>query len=139
MPKRKQKKILIFDAGYHSHSGYYEKLKEHYNLDFCASIHRFFQLSTMSNFHYDVAIIHPHMYGHGYFEVPDSQIGQAVYRKFFEHKKHTKVIVWAHSVETALEHWGDTVKIRQIIPVHQHFDFLPVVHGIMTKKNNKKK
>ena len=134
---KNKKRILILDAGYHSHRGYYKSLEQYYDLEYCSSIQKFFQLSSMSNFHYDIVILTPHMYGHGHFEVPDSQIGQAIYRKFFEPKKHTKVIVWAHSVEAALEHWGDTVKRRQIIPVHQHFDFLPVVHGLMTKKPKK--
>lgn len=138
MSKKNKKKILILDAGYHSHMGYYEKLKQYYAVDCCSSIHRFFQLSTMSSFHYDIVIIQPHMYSHGHFEVPDSQIGQAIYRKFFEHKRHTKVIVWANSVEAALEHWGENVKRREIIPVKSHFDFLPVVHGIMSKNTQKK-
>jgi len=139
MPKKNKKKILIFDAGYHSHTGYYEKMKEYYSLDYCSSIHRFFQLSTMSSFHYDIVIIQPNMYGHGYFEVPDSRIGQEIYRKFFEHKKHTKVIVWANSVDAALENWGENVKRREIIQVKSHFDFLPVVHGIMSKNNPEKR
>jgi hypothetical protein len=134
MPKRKQKKILIFDASYHSHMGYYEKLKQYYSLSYCASMHRFFQLSSMSSFQYDIVIIQPHMYGNGHFEVPDAQIGQAIYRRFFENQKHTKVIVWAHTREAALEHWGQNVKRREVIPMKSHFDFLLVVHGIMTKK-----
>lgn len=139
MPNKNKKKILIFDSGYHSHMGYYSALKAYYDLEFCASIHRLFQLSSMQNFHYDIVIIYPMMYGHGFFgdRFPDSQIGQAVYRKFFEHMNHTKVIVWAHNEKDALEHWGDNVKRREIILPHHHFDFLPVVHGIMTKKTKK--
>lgn len=139
MSKKNKKKILILDAGYHSHMGYYEKLKQYYAVDCCSSIHKFFQLSTMSSFHYDIVIIQPNMYSHGHFEVPDSQIGQAIYRKFFEHKRHTKVIVWANSIEAALENWGENVKRREIIPLKSHFDFLPVVHGIMSKNNHEKK
>ena len=132
---KNKKRILVFDAGYHSHRGYYKALEQYYDVEYCSSIQKFFLLSSMSNFHYDIVILTPYMYGYGHFEVPDSQIGQAIYRQFFEHKKNTKVIVWAHSVEDALEYWGDTVKRREIIPVKNHFDFLPVVHGIMTKKN----
>ncbi len=146
MPKKKlnKKRILVFDAGYHSHMGYYNNLKEHYDLDFCVSIDRFFTLKSMSSFHYDAAIIYPHMYkGNNSYKgidlngIPESQTGQEIYRRFFEQKrKHTKVIVWAHSVEAALEHWGESVKRRLIIPAYSHFDFLPVVHGIMNEENN---
>jgi len=113
-------------------------MQQYYDVEYCMSIHKFFLLSSLPDFHYDVVIIYPHMYGYGHFGVIDAQIGQAIYRHYFEHMHNTKVIVWAHSEKDALEHWGDNVVRREIIPRHHHFDFLPVVHGIMSKTNKKK-
>ncbi|MEI6672088.1 MAG: hypothetical protein WCL02_01685 [bacterium] len=139
MSNKNKKKILIFDAGYISHKGYYKALEQYYDVDYCLSLGKFLTLSLMSDFHYDIVIIYPYMYsGDNFKGIPDSQTGQAVYRKFFQDKKHhTKVIVWAHSIEESLEHWGDNVVQRKVIPRYSHFDFLPVVHGIMSKKKQK--
>lgn len=62
-------------------------------------------------------------YGHYDNDEHGKLTGLLLYRDKFEHRRNLKVIVWARTIQEALENWGDNVVRREIIPRKHNFCF----------------
>ena len=122
--------VMIIDPNYTTHAHLYSGLladpkysvMKHKNIK---------QVFADENFlpSYKLIIITPHMASYGHYDDGCNKTengkltGLFLYRDKFEGREDLKVIVWARTTSEALEHWGDNVVRREIIPKKHHFCF----------------
>lgn len=135
VPYNQKTKLFIIDANFISNHSIYSTLFDdrRFTVSFATSIKQIFEREFLIR-DADLLIMNPNMPSYGYYEVEGEDhslgnklLGQRYYRDRLQERSDLIVFVWGPDVESALEHWGDNVKRRLIIPPGTEFSFLPHV------------